>query len=74
MAFTEFSPLDEKSSIEYIKAVPSLYSKFGNDLKAKEARDGNLNFVYIVVNHCRIFSHQVSLFPFQNLFFFFFDK
>ena len=41
MAFTEFSPLDEKSSIEYIKAMPSLYSKFGNDLKAKEARDGN---------------------------------
>ena len=63
MAFTEFGPLDEKSLIEYIKAVPSLYSKFGDDLKAKEVRDGNLNFVYIVVNHCQIFSHL----PFQNL-------
>ncbi|GMY38556.1 methylthioribose kinase-like [Fagus crenata] len=52
MAFSEFRPLDEKSLIEYIKAVPALYSKLGNnldDLKVQEVGDGNLNFVYIVV-------------------------
>jgi len=52
MAFSEFRPLDEKSLIEYIKAVPALNSKLGNnldDLKVQEVGDGNLNFVYIVV-------------------------
>jgi 5-methylthioribose kinase len=52
MAFSEFRPLNEKSLIEYIKAVPALYSKLGNnldDLKVQEVGDGNLNFVYIVV-------------------------
>ncbi|XP_059445393.1 methylthioribose kinase-like [Corylus avellana] len=52
MAFSEFRPLDEKSLIDYIKAVPSLSSKLGNNLdglKIKEVGDGNLNFVYIVV-------------------------
>ena len=64
MAFIEFSPLDEKSLIECIKVMPSLYSKLNNNLKAKEVGDGNLNFVYIVVSHCQIFCHQASLFPF----------
>ncbi|KAF7811032.1 methylthioribose kinase [Senna tora] len=63
MAFTEFRPLDEKSLIDYIKATPSLYSKLDNkfddlsklgnkfdDLSVKEVGDGNLNFVYVVVN------------------------
>ncbi|XP_062176930.1 methylthioribose kinase-like [Alnus glutinosa] len=52
MAFSEYRPLDEKSLIEYIKAVPALSSKLGNnldDIKIKEVGDGNLNFVYIVV-------------------------
>ncbi|XP_062177435.1 methylthioribose kinase-like [Alnus glutinosa] len=52
MAFSEFRPLDEKSLIEYIKAVPALSSKIGNnldDIKIQEVGDGNLNFVYIVV-------------------------
>lgn len=52
MAFTEFRPLDEKSLIEYIKTVPALHSKLGNnldDIKIKEVGDGNLNFVYIIV-------------------------
>lgn len=51
MAFTEFSPLDEKLLIEYIKATPTLSSKIGNkfdDLIIKEVGDGNMNFVYIV--------------------------
>lgn len=52
MAFSEFRALDEKSLIDYIKAVPALSSKLGNnldDIKIKEVGDGNLNFVYIVV-------------------------
>ncbi|XP_050263531.1 methylthioribose kinase-like [Quercus robur] len=52
MAFTEFRPLDEKSLIEYIKTVPALHSKLGNnldDIKVKEVGDGNLNFVFIIV-------------------------
>ncbi|KAF3435490.1 hypothetical protein FNV43_RR22579 [Rhamnella rubrinervis] len=52
MAFAEFRPLDEKSLVEYIKVVPSLFSKLGNKLDGltiKEVGDGNLNFVYIVV-------------------------
>ncbi|KAK4563254.1 hypothetical protein RGQ29_005675 [Quercus rubra] len=48
MAFTEFRPLYEKSLIEYIKAVPSLYSKLCSNLKVNEVGDGKLNFVYIV--------------------------
>ncbi|XP_044481059.1 methylthioribose kinase-like [Mangifera indica] len=51
MAFTGFSPLDEKLLIEYIKATPTLSSKIGNkfdDLIIKEVGDGNMNFVYIV--------------------------
>ena len=55
MAFTEFRPLDEKSLIEYIKSMPSLYSKLGSNLKVKEVRDGKLNFVYIVVSHAGSF-------------------
>lgn len=52
MAFAEFRPLDEKSLVEYIKAVPSLSSKLGSNLDGliiKEVGDGNLNFVYIVI-------------------------
>ena len=60
MAFTEFRPLDEKSLIEYIKVVPSLHSKLDSDLKVKEVEDGNLNFVYIVVNHALSSSKFVS--------------
>ncbi|MFS7979560.1 putative S-methyl-5-thioribose kinase [Helianthus anomalus] len=48
-----FRVLDEKSLIEYIKAIPSLFSKLGNEvdnLKIKEVGDGNLNFVYIVIS------------------------
>ena len=64
MAFTEFRPLDEKSLIEYIKTVPSLYSKLGSDLKVKEVGDGNLNFVYVVVSHAGSFViKQVCSFP-----------
>ncbi|XP_015892828.3 methylthioribose kinase [Ziziphus jujuba] len=51
MAFTEFRPLDEKSLVDYIKFVPALFSKLGNNLDGltiKEVGDGNLNFVYIV--------------------------
>ncbi|XP_061373877.1 methylthioribose kinase [Gastrolobium bilobum] len=53
MAFSEFRPLDEKTLIEYIKSVPAISSKLGNkfdDLSVKEVGDGNLNFVYIIVN------------------------
>ncbi|GLT98175.1 hypothetical protein SLE2022_156920 [Rubroshorea leprosula] len=53
MVFSEFRPLDEKSLVAYIKATPILSSKLGDkfdDLKIKEVGDGNLNFVYIVVN------------------------
>ena len=52
MAFSEFRPLDDKSLVDYIKAVPSLSSKLGNNLDQltiKEVGDGNLNFVYIVI-------------------------
>ncbi|KAM4098640.1 hypothetical protein ACJW30_07G092700 [Castanea mollissima] len=54
-------PLDEKSLIEYIKAVPFLYSKLGSDLKVKEVGDDNLNFVYIVVSHARYFVMKQAL-------------
>ncbi|KAI4298516.1 hypothetical protein L6164_032066 [Bauhinia variegata] len=53
MAFSEFHPLDGNSLREYIKTVPSLSSKLGNnfdDLTIKEVGDGNLNFVYIIVS------------------------
>ncbi|GLT76695.1 hypothetical protein SLA2020_483400 [Shorea laevis] len=53
MALSEFRPLDEKLLVAYIKATPSLASKLGDkfdDLKIKEVGDGNLNFVYVVVN------------------------
>ncbi|XP_020963171.1 methylthioribose kinase-like [Arachis ipaensis] len=39
--------------IEYIKSVPALSSKIGNDfdtLSVKEVGVGNLNFVFIVLN------------------------
>lgn len=67
MAFSEFRPLDEKSLIDYIKAVPSLSSKLGNNLdglKIKEVGDGNLNFVYIVIGPAgSLVIKQVSFFP-----------
>lgn len=67
MAFSEFRPLDETSLIEYIKTVPSLSSKLGNnldDLRIKEVGDGNLNFVYIVVGPAGSFViKQVFFFP-----------
>ncbi|XP_052191865.1 methylthioribose kinase-like [Diospyros lotus] len=53
MASDGFRVLDEKSLVEYIKAVPHLSSKLGDqldDLQIKEVGDGNLNFVFIVVN------------------------
>ncbi|XAR52877.1 S-methyl-5-thioribose kinase [Bertholletia excelsa] len=53
MAIDSFRPLDEKSLVGYIKATPSLASKLGNqfdDLQIKEVGDGNLNFVYIIIN------------------------
>ncbi|XP_041011109.1 methylthioribose kinase-like [Juglans microcarpa x Juglans regia] len=52
MAFSEFKPLDEKSMMEYIKSVPSLFSKLGSnldDVNIKEVGGGNLNFLYIVL-------------------------
>ncbi|KAF4364349.1 hypothetical protein F8388_006926 [Cannabis sativa] len=52
MAFSEFRPLDEKTLVDYVKAVPVLSSKLGgnlDDLTIKEVGDGNLNFVYIVI-------------------------
>ncbi|KAF4382372.1 hypothetical protein G4B88_011324 [Cannabis sativa] len=52
MAFSEFRPLDEKTLVDYVKAVPALSSKLGgnlDDLTIKEVGDGNLNFVYIVI-------------------------
>ncbi|KAJ7946110.1 Methylthioribose kinase [Quillaja saponaria] len=64
MAFEEFRPLDEKSLVEYIKAVPSLSSKLENkfdDLTIKEVGDGNLNFVYIVVNSAGSFVIKQAL-------------
>ena len=72
MDFSEFRPLDEKSLIEYIKAVPSLSAKLGNkfdDLTVKEVGDGNLNFVYIVVNPSGSFViKQVKFFTLQSAF------
>jgi hypothetical protein len=71
MAFSEYRPLDEKSLIEYIKAVPALSSKLGNnldDIKIKEVGDGNLNFVYIVVGPAGSFVIK------QVLIFLFFEK
>ncbi|KAK4284538.1 hypothetical protein QN277_001355 [Acacia crassicarpa] len=53
MAFSEYCPLDEKLLIDYIKGTPSLSSRIGNnfdDLVVKEVGDGNLNFVYVIVN------------------------
>ncbi|RDX67798.1 Methylthioribose kinase [Mucuna pruriens] len=53
MAFSEFQALNEKTLIDYIKSVPALSSKLGNnfhDLSVKEVGDGNLNFVFIVSN------------------------
>ncbi|CAH8255108.1 unnamed protein product [Arabidopsis lyrata] len=53
MSFEEFTPLNEKSLVDYIKATPALSSKIGadksDDLVIKEVGDGNLNFVFIVV-------------------------
>ncbi|GAU35869.1 hypothetical protein TSUD_383610, partial [Trifolium subterraneum] len=51
--FSEFKPLNENTLIEYIKSIPSLSSKLGNnfsDISVKEVGDGNLNFVFIVSN------------------------
>jgi len=51
--FSEFKPLNENTLIEYIKSIPSLSSKLGNnfsDITVKEVGDGNLNFVFIVSN------------------------
>lgn len=47
-----FRPLDEKSIVDYIKAMPTLHAPLQNQLDGlviKEVGDGNLNFVYIVV-------------------------
>ncbi|XVF01338.1 hypothetical protein REPUB_Repub04eG0079200 [Reevesia pubescens] len=69
MAFSEFRPLDENSLIEYIKAIPSLSSKIGDeydDLKIKEVGDGNLNFVYIVVGSSGSFVIKQAL-PYVRL-------
>lgn len=49
----EFRPLDQNYLVEYIKATPALCSQLGNkldDLIIKEVGDGNLNFVFIIVN------------------------
>ncbi|XP_020237094.1 methylthioribose kinase [Cajanus cajan] len=63
MAFSEFRRLDERSVIEYVKGVPALASKLqlaeaeaeadadaDHNITVKEIGDGNLNFVFIVVN------------------------
>jgi 5-methylthioribose kinase len=51
--FSEFKPLNENTLIEYIKTVPVLSSKLGNNfsnISVKEVGDGNLNLVFIVSN------------------------
>ncbi|QCD91927.1 5-methylthioribose kinase [Vigna unguiculata] len=58
MAFLEFTRLDERSVIEYVKGVAALSSvlKLEDDgdaaekLTVKEIGDGNLNFVFLVAN------------------------
>jgi 5-methylthioribose kinase len=73
--FSEFKPLNENTLIEYIKSIPSLSSKLGNnfsDISVKEVGDGNLNFVFIVSNSngsfvlkqvsSSSFSHPTNLF------------
>ncbi|XP_057759494.1 methylthioribose kinase-like [Arachis stenosperma] len=50
--------------IEYIKSVPALSSKIGNDfdtLSVKEVGDGNLNFVFIVLNSTGSFVMKQAL-------------
>ncbi|XP_047176136.1 methylthioribose kinase-like [Vigna umbellata] len=58
MAFLEFTRLDERSVIEYVKSVAALSSILKLDdegdtaekLTVKEIGDGNLNFVFLVTN------------------------
>ncbi|MED6176606.1 Methylthioribose kinase 1 [Stylosanthes scabra] len=64
MAFSEFRPLDENSLIEYIKSVPALSAKIANNfdnLSVKEVGDGNLNFVFIVLNSAGSFVIKQAL-------------
>jgi len=74
MSFEEFTPLNEKSLVDYIKSTPALSSKIGadksdDDLVIKEVGDGNLNFVFIVVGssgslvikQVRFFVHHLSI-------------
>ncbi|PPD90404.1 hypothetical protein GOBAR_DD12673 [Gossypium barbadense] len=61
---TQIGPISTKSLIEYIEKTPSLLSEIGNrhdDVTIKEAGDGNLNFVYIVVATCASFIIQQAL-------------
>ncbi|MBA0631606.1 hypothetical protein Godav_000465, partial [Gossypium davidsonii] len=60
----QIGPISTKSLIEYIEKTPSLSSEIGNrhdDVTIKEAGDGNLNFVYIVVATCASFIIQQAL-------------
>lgn len=60
----QIGPISTKSLIEYIERTPSLLSEIGNrhdDVTIKEAGDGNLNFVYIVVATCASFIIQQAL-------------
>lgn len=65
MAFLEFTRLDERSVIEYVKSVAALSSLLKLDdedaatekLTVKEIGDGNLNFVFLVSNS----SHSVIM-------------
>ncbi|KAA3488649.1 methylthioribose kinase-like [Gossypium australe] len=54
----QIGPISTESLIEYIEKTPSLSSEIGNrhdDVAIKEAGDGNLKFVYIVVAACASF-------------------
>ena len=49
--FSEFLPLTEETAIEYIQANPSFAKRLGPpgvQLKCWEAKDGNINYIYIV--------------------------
>ncbi|RYR37273.1 hypothetical protein Ahy_A09g042187 isoform B [Arachis hypogaea] len=64
MAFSEFRPLHDNSLIDYVKSVPALSSKIANDfdnLFVKEVGDGNLNFVFIVLNSAGSFVIKQAL-------------
>ncbi|TKY71259.1 Methylthioribose kinase [Spatholobus suberectus] len=52
MAFLEFRRLDERLVIEYVRDVPALSSRLGDDdnITVREIGDGNLNFVFVVAN------------------------